>query len=97
MFKKSEVWFGIISGLLMPLVGIFLVRITFFPNQDINKIMEFFLMDMDTMSDVLALSLLVNGGIFYLFLKYDKEESARGVVLSTFLWGIVCVCVKFCV
>lgn len=94
MSRNKEVWLGIMGGLIMPLIGVLLIKISFFPEYEARHLFTFFL-ENDKLSSVLALSLILNGGLFYLFLRLEKENSAQGVIISTFLWAIVCVWLKF--
>jgi hypothetical protein len=44
---------------------------------------------------LLALSLLPNVIVFFYFLRGDKYQSARGIILSLFIYGFVILLLKF--
>lgn len=74
---------GIISGIIAPaIVFFFLHTFTF------NRVTpEYFYSSPGILAKMISLSLLGNLAAFFLFLKYDFELSARGVLFATFIYG----------
>ena len=44
---------------------------------------------------IISLSLLGNLALFFLKLKFNKDQQSRGILFSTFLYGVVIVILKF--
>lgn len=78
MWKKDNVWFGLILGLILPGIAFFIVEIL----KENIKVLE--------KEDLLyigcvALNLIL---VKYFFSKY-KENTARGIVSSTFICAFI--------
>ena len=78
MFKRDNVWLGLILGLILPGVAFFLVEI-------LKKNFRFLEKDDLLYIGCAALNLFL---VRYLFRQY-KENTARGVVASTFICAMI--------
>jgi len=47
------------------------------------------------LSPLLSLCAVINLGVFFLFIKINYLQTARGIILSTFLYGLLIVGLKF--
>lgn len=85
---------GILAGLTGPVIGIL---VFYFVNFRSSPILQFFEMAarQNLLSPLLSLCAVINLGIFFLFIKADRLNSARGVILSTFVYGVLIVVFKF--
>ena len=88
--NKKELFCGLLSGFLANLLGMTIVVIVLFQNFNILKIIN------DSISETLitkliSLGAIVNLIVFFIFLKYDYEERARGVLLATFIIAILTI------
>jgi len=82
--KKNSIITGIICGIIAPAI-VFLLLHTFTFNRFDSGI--FTAAGVGILAKMISLSVLGNLAAFFLFLKYDFELAARGVLFSTFLWG----------
>lgn len=94
LIKKDTVLRGLILGLIAPVIGFYLYKISFFNYFDMPKFFNH-LVSNNLLSPVISLCLIFNAGAFYFFIKKNKLYSARGLVLATFLYGGVIVYLKF--
>lgn len=95
MTKISDnIFLGIFCGLLMPTIGII---IFYYCNYSTNMLSQFIELSIKQklFSPLLSLCCALNLGIFYLFIHFEKYASARGVILSTFIYGFAIVVLKF--
>lgn len=86
---------GLISGLLVPVIAIFIFYL--FNNYRFGSFEYFvnhFVM-LHLASHIVSLSVLPNMAVFYLFIKKNFLYSARGVVLSTMIYGLIIIILKF--
>ena len=88
--NKKEVFLGLLSGFLANLLGVIITSIMLFQNFDIFKIIN------DSISEtfitkIISLGAIVNLVVFFIFLKYDYEERAKGVLLATFIIAILTI------
>tara|TARA_Y100001968_G_C18749530_1_gene432762 strand:+ start:115 stop:396 length:282 start_codon:yes stop_codon:yes gene_type:complete len=85
---------GIIVGLIAP-VAAFFVYVAFF-TQGGDPIATYYqLVVIDRLSHAMSLSVLINLLIFFMKLKTNREESARGILFATILYGITIAIISF--
>ncbi len=94
MKLKDSLLLGIPTGLVGPVVG---VLVFYFVNFSTSNFSSFFRMaaEQNLLSPLLSLCAVINLGIFFLFIRINHLHSARGIILSTFLYGIVIIGLKF--
>jgi len=89
---------NLLFGCLMGLVGPAFVFLVFFALQSESPSPEQYvgrLQRLNLLSPVLSLCTLINLGSFFLLLRFDQLERARGVLLSTLLMAILVAYIKF--
>lgn len=94
MLRSDSKLLGFLLGLVLPLVGILLFW-TVAPRpgglNDIRALAD----HPDVVSAVISIGLLANLPAFFIFYRRKWDESARGVIMSTFLYAIPIVYIKF--
>jgi hypothetical protein len=98
--RSDSMLLGVIGGLIAPVIG-FLLYATMYvtairPQHD----MAYFINDLffgtrQYQAPVLSLSLLANLALFFIFDKFGKPLAMRGVILATFIYGVVIVVLAF--
>jgi len=91
---------GIVLGLLVPVLGFFIygyIHTTVIrPHLDLQfYINDLFLGTRQFQGPILSLSLIANLAVFFLFNRLRMAETMRGILISTFLYGIVIVVLWF--
>ena len=84
---------GLLVGLMAPIAA-FVVYVAFFTVDSNPKEMYFKIIDMDKLSQVISLSVLINLVIFFINIKTYRDEQARWIIFSTIIYGIVIVILK---
>ena len=94
MKLKDSILLGIPVGLIGPVIG---VLVFYFVNFSTSNISNFFRMAaaQNLLSPLLSLCAVINLGVFFLFIKINYLKTARGIILSTFLYGLLIVGLKF--
>jgi hypothetical protein len=94
MKLKYSILLGIPDGLIGPVIG---VLVFYFVNFSTSNISNFFRMAaaQNLLSPLLSLCAVINLGVFFLFIKINYLQTARGIILSTFLYGLLIVGLKF--
>lgn len=95
MFKSlSPQWLlGLVVGLLMPLLGVLLmlelrpelVGIQRFEGDVIKQVNV----------QIITLGMLINAGLFFLTLRFDKEEIGRGILSISVVYLVVIFIYRF--
>ena len=90
---------GIGVGLIAPAFGMLLVSLTFvsqYPNREITDFFNWiFIHDPARQAPSLALGLLVNAGLFYLFYRNKLDKAAQGIIISMLFYAVVMVYLKY--
>tara|TARA_B100000242_G_scaffold279597_1_gene238214 strand:+ start:148 stop:453 length:306 start_codon:yes stop_codon:yes gene_type:complete len=91
--NKKEVFFGLLSGFLANFLGMIITIIVLFQetnSSNIFKIINDSFLD-NSISKLISLGAILNLIVFFIFLKYDFEERAKGVLLATFIIAILTI------
>ena len=91
--NKKEVFFGLLSGFLANFLGMIITIIVLFQetnSSNIFKIINDSFLD-NSISKLISLGAILNLIVFFIFLKYDYEERAKGVLLATFIIAILTI------
>jgi hypothetical protein len=92
--KVNNVWIGTILGLLVPAVTVFLAYKIRFGQNDFGEFLRVIVQN-KVLSPLLSLCVIPNLLVFLIFIWLNYLYSARGVLLSTFIIGIVILGTKF--
>lgn len=85
---------GFIIGLLLPIVGIIIFWSGAYGLVGLRDI-NILLTELQKLSAVISIGLLVNLPAFFLFYWKKKDESARGIIMATFIYAFLVVIIKF--
>ena len=91
--NKKEVFFGLLSGFLVNSLGVIITVIILFRETNflnIFKIINDSFID-NSITKLISLGAILNLIVFFIFLKYDYEERAKGVLLATFVIAILTI------
>lgn len=91
---KDSLLAGSLAGLIGPILGILIFYFYNFAGQNFLDFMQLSA-EKRLLSPLLSLCAVINLGVFYLFIRVDYLSSAKGVILSTFLYGLAIVVIKF--
>jgi hypothetical protein len=94
MLKRDSVALGVMLGLLGPVAGFCLYSSMRFGTTDYIAFLKR-ITEMHLSSAFLSLSLLANLGIFFIFIHYKYDYSARGVLMATIIYAIIGFLLKF--
>lgn len=91
--KTKEVFFGLIIGITANCVGVLLTVIILFSEYRLTNIIELINSSIDNnyITKLISLGAVINLIVFFLLLKYDNTEKARGVLIATFLMAILTI------
>ena len=84
--KFNQLFKGFLVGLIAPIVA-FVVYVEFYLEMEVEQVF-LTILDIGKLPHIISLSLLINLLIFFMKLQTNREESARGILFSTILYGI---------
>jgi hypothetical protein len=92
--SKDNTIIGLLFGLIAPLI----VMLGFWQVQfGHTSLIGFYeiMVQSNNLPGLISIGLLGNLGAFFLFYRLKLDVSARGVIMATFLYGLVIVILKF--
>ena len=84
---------GTLVGIIAP-VSAFFVYVAFFSKIQSPRLMLLKIIELDRLSHVISLCLLINLLIFFMNIKTYRDEEARGIIFATILYGVFIVLLK---
>jgi hypothetical protein len=94
ILKKDNLKFGLVLGLLGPIVGLAVVYIVSYRAFTFGEFFNFFITDNKRITSIGALSLLANAVLFTLYINTHRDSTAKGIFLTTVIYGIGILVVK---
>ena len=88
--NKKEVLIGIFSGFFANFIGIILIALILFQDFDVVKVVSNSIYE-NNFTKLLSLGAIMNLLVFFIFLKLNFLERARGVVITTFIIAVLTI------
>ena len=91
---KNNVFGGFAIGLLSPPIafGIFVTIV--FPGENLADILQRYIIR-NVLTHVISLSAIINLPLFFLCLHAQLENTARGILGATIIYGLIIILMKF--
>ena len=90
---NKEVVKGFFVGLVAPIAA-FVVYVAFFTNDAAPLALYKKIVEIDKLSHVISLSLLINLLIFFMNIKTNRDAQAMGILSGTIFYGIIILIIK---
>lgn len=96
ILKRDDITLGLILGLLAPMGGLLLFKWYKFGIFSFKEFFQFIYLEpgFRTLSAALSLSLIANAVVFTFYINSSKDNTAKGVFISTVLYGFVILLIK---
>jgi hypothetical protein len=92
--KINTIAFGLIAGMLVPLLAIVIFYLISSQDKAFPDFIEF-IVSRKKLSSLISLSLVPDLLVFFIFLWLNYLYSARGVMAAVFLFALIVVLTKF--
>ena len=92
--KYNRLIFGLIPGIIIPVITIFIFSLFKSGATDFVSYVEF-VISISMLSNILSLCALPNLAIFYFFLNKEYYYSVRGVIFATLIWALLVVITRY--
>lgn len=95
-WKKDNFLMGLVMGLLAPLLGILAFKFTQLRMLSIGEAIQFMLLQpgYGMLTVALSLSLLLNAALFTLYINNYKDNTAKGIFVTTLVYGLLILSIK---
>ena len=96
IFKKDNLILGLILGTFAPILGLLLFKEYKFSIFSIKEMFQFMLLEpgFRTLSVGLSLSLLLNAALFTAYINTYRDNTAKGIFITTLIYGLCILSIK---
>jgi hypothetical protein len=97
MFKKDNFIFGCILGIVAPIVGLLLLKFYKFGMLSFKEVLQFIYTQPGhgIMTAGLSVSLMMNAFFFTMYVNNRKDETGKGLFVTTVVYGVVILLIKY--
>lgn len=88
IFRKDNLKLGLVLGLLGPVIGLVVVYFIKFNELDFTDFLDLFIHTNKLITSIGALCLLANAVLFTIYINTHKDNTAKGIFLTTLIYGI---------
>lgn len=92
--KINNIKLGIILGIIAPLLSMLVIYLLKFSEYNFQELIDF-LLARGIFTKIISLCVIPNLALFFFFLNKNYYSSARGVLISTFLFAFFVFITKF--
>ncbi len=96
ILKKDSLTLGLILGIFAPFLGLFLLKIYKFGVFTFKETLQYIIVEpgYKTLSVGLSVSLLLNALLFTIYINTGKDYTAKGIFITTLVYGLVVLSIK---
>ena len=96
MLNKDNLRFGLLLGFIAPLLGLIIYYLAQFRNvTSLSGFFYYVVTEKALLTAVISVLLVANAGVFTWFVNKRKDRTAKGVFISTCIYGIAALIWKF--
>lgn len=88
IFKRDNLKLGLVLGLLGPILGLAVVYLISYRAFTFGDFFNLFISDNKRITSIGALSLLANAVLFTIYINTHRDSTAKGIFLTTVIYGI---------
>ncbi len=93
--KKDNLILGLILGFVTPFVGVVIFYFIRFSRLSFIEFLEFMILWKSLFTSVLSLALIANAVVFTIYINTNKDKTARGIFITTLIYAIISLIIKF--
>ena len=97
MFKKDNFVFGCVLGLLAPIAGLIILKYYKFGMLSYKEVLQFIYTQPGhgIMTAGLSVSLMMNALFFTIYVNGRKDQTGKGLFVTTVFYGVVILLIKY--
>jgi hypothetical protein len=95
-WKKDNFLMGLVMGIVAPLLGILAFKFSKLGPLSIKDAIQYMLIEpgFKMLTVALSLSLLLNAVLFTLYINNHKDKTAKGIFVTTLVYGLIILSIK---
>ncbi|MEQ1553744.1 MAG: hypothetical protein ABL929_06180 [Ferruginibacter sp.] len=97
MFKKDNFIYGCVLGILAPLVGLLILKYRKFGMLSYKEVFQFLYLQPGhgLITAGLTVSLMMNAILFTFYINNKKDQTGKGLFVTTVIYGVVILSIKY--
>jgi hypothetical protein len=94
IFTRDNLKLGLVLGLIGPVIGLVVVYFIKYPSIDFTEFFDQFIHSNKMITSIGALCLLANAILFTVYINTHRDNTAKGIFLTTVIYGIAILVLK---
>ena len=94
ILKRDNLKLGLVLGLVGPVLGLIIVYFLKFSSYGFLEFLDYFFNTRGLITSVGALCLLANAVLFTLYINTHRDNTAKGIFVTTLIYGIAILIIK---
>jgi hypothetical protein len=96
ILKKDSILLGLILGAFAPLMGLVIFKMYKFSIFSFRETIQYMTVEpgFRTLTVALSLSLLLNALLFTIYINSAKDNTAKGIFITTLIYGLIVLSIK---
>jgi hypothetical protein len=96
ILKKDSILLGLILGAFAPLMGLVIFKMYKFSVFSFKETFQYVTVEpgFRTLTVALSLSLLLNALLFTIYINTAKDNTAKGIFITTLIYGLIVLTIK---
>ena len=96
IFKKDNLILGLVLGVFAPALGLIIFKMYKFNVFTFKETFQYLTVEpgFRTLSVALSLSLLLNALLFTIYINSGRDETAKGIFITTLIYGLIVLSIK---
>lgn len=94
ILKRDNLRLGIILGLVGPVIGLVVIYLIKFSYLPFSEFIDLFLNTNRLITSIGALCLLANAILFTFYINTHRDNTAKGIFITTLIYGIFILVLK---
>lgn len=95
IFKKDNFLYGLLLGLVAPLVGVVIYKMTKFQYFTFSEMMQAMKANPSIITVFISVSLVANAALFTVFINGHVDRTAKGIFLMTVVYAVIALLFKY--
>jgi hypothetical protein len=94
MKKYNNLWLGVVIGVFMSILALFVFYLAKFSDKELSSYFSTLFRNKDLFAPLVSLAGIPNLVVFYLFLNREKYNTAKGLIMATFILVLAVILIK---
>ena len=94
ILKKDNLKLGLVLGLVGPVLGLIIVYFLKFSSYGFLEFLDYFFNTRGLITSIGALCLLANAVLFTIYINTHRDNTAKGIFVTTVVYGIAILIIK---